>query len=77
MHPVENKTLKIIRQEKLLKSGERVLVGVSAGSDSMALLHVLSRLAPLLNNTVAALYVNHGLRPSEADDENLLVKTER
>ena len=76
MHPVENKTLKIIRQEKLLKSGERVLVGVSAGSDSMALLHVLSRLAPLLNNTVAALYVNHGLRPSEADDENLLVKTE-
>jgi len=76
MHPLEKETLKIIRQEQLLKASERVLVGVSAGPDSMALLHVLARLTPVLDNTLAALYVNHGLRPAEAEKEYKLVEAE-
>jgi tRNA(Ile)-lysidine synthase len=76
MHPLEKETLKIIRRKQLLKGGERVLVGVSAGPDSMALLHVLTRLAPVLNITPAALYVNHGLRQAEAEMEYKLVEGE-
>jgi tRNA(Ile)-lysidine synthase len=76
MHPLEKETLKIIRQEHLLKAGERVVIGVSAGPDSMALLHVLARLASVLDNTPAALYVNHGLRPAEAEKEHALVEAE-
>ena len=76
MHPLEKETLKIIRQEQLLKAGERVLVGVSGGPDSMALLHILVRLAPVLDNTPAALYVNHGLRQAEAEMEYKLVEAE-
>ena len=76
MHPLEKKTLKILQQENLLQTGEKVVIGVSAGPDSMALLHVLARLAPLLDITPAAAYVNHGLRPAAAEKEQNLVATE-
>jgi len=74
MHPLEKKTLEIIRQESLLHPGEKVLTAVSAGPDSMALLHILARLAPVLDFTLAAAYVNHGLRTGEAQVEEALVK---
>ena len=70
MQPLEKQTLKIVRQEQLIQAGDRILVGVSGGPDSLTLLHVLTRLAPVLNITPAAVYVNHGLRPLEAREEN-------
>lgn len=76
MHPLEKKTLNIIRQEKLLQREDKVIAAVSGGSDSMALLHILSRLAPVLGFSLAAAYVNHGLRPAESGEEEKLVKTE-
>ena len=76
MHPLEKKTLKILEQEHLLQTREKVVIGVSGGPDSMALLHVLARLAPILDITLAAVYVNHGLRPGEADKEKNLVAAE-
>ena len=76
MHPLEKKILKIIQQEHLLQPGEKVVIGVSGGPDSLALLNVLAHLAPGLNITLAAVYVNHGLRPDEADQEKSLVEAE-
>ncbi|MGE0786141.1 MAG: tRNA lysidine(34) synthetase TilS [Sandaracinaceae bacterium] len=52
----------------LLLGGERVLVAISGGPDSAALLHVLSRLAPELRLTLYAASVDHGLRASSIDD---------
>lgn len=69
MHPLDKRTLNIVRQEHLIQQGEKILTGVSAGPDSTALLHVLARLAPVLDITLAAVYVNHGLRPDEAENE--------
>ncbi|MEA2751793.1 MAG: tRNA(Ile)-lysidine synthase [Myxococcales bacterium] len=43
--------------------GEVLLAAVSGGPDSMALLHVLARLAPPLGIVVHAHGVDHGLRP--------------
>jgi tRNA(Ile)-lysidine synthase len=74
MHPLEKETLKILQQEQLVKAGDSVVVAVSAGPDSVALLHVLARLAADLNITLTAVYVNHGLRPDEALQEEKLVK---
>ena len=76
MHPLEKKTLKTIQQEHLLHTGEKAVIGVSGGPDSMALLHVLARLASILDITLAAVYVNHGLRPDEAAKERSLVAVE-
>ncbi|MFZ1198721.1 MAG: tRNA lysidine(34) synthetase TilS [Desulfobacterales bacterium] len=49
-------------------SGAAVLVGVSGGPDSVALLHILHGLAPQYGWRLAVAHVNHDLRP-EADDD--------
>ena len=76
MHPLGKNTIKVIQQENLLQVGDKVVAAVSAGPDSMALLHILARLAPVLNFTLITAYVNHGLRPVEAEKEKTLVKEE-
>lgn len=57
-----------LRERALLRDGERVLVAVSGGPDSAALLSVLARLAPELGLALHAASVNHGLRPDAARD---------
>ncbi len=57
-----------IRRHDLLPDGARVVVGVSGGPDSLALLHALNQLVPEHNWQLHAAYLHHGLRP-EADDE--------
>ena len=73
MHPLEKKVKKTLQQEQLLDPGDRVLVAVSAGPDSMALLHLLARLAETGDFSIIAAYVNHGLRPAETAREEELV----
>jgi tRNA(Ile)-lysidine synthase len=57
-----------IRDEGRLVRGDVVLVAVSGGPDSMALLHVLARLAPRLGVRIEAHGIDHGLRPAAADE---------
>src|SRR2546430_17645776 len=57
-----------IRRHAMLAGGETVLVGVSGGADSVALLHVLLGLAPALGLRLHVLHVDHGLRPDSARD---------
>jgi len=59
-----------IRRHGLLPAGSRVLVGLSGGSDSVALTRILIDLAEHGNFTVAGLaHLNHGLRATAAGDE--------
>ena len=44
-------------------TGARVVVGLSGGMDSVALLHALVQVAPALGVTPSALHVHHGLSP--------------
>jgi tRNA(Ile)-lysidine synthase len=57
----------------MLAPGDRVLVGVSGGPDSMALLHVLTRLAPELKITLGVAHLNHHLRGEAAQRDAELV----
>ncbi|MDD3364264.1 MAG: tRNA lysidine(34) synthetase TilS [Syntrophomonas sp.] len=70
---LNNKIKKYIEANGLIQPGERVIVGVSGGPDSMALLHILKNLAPSLHCEVLAAHLNHGLR-AEAGAEELFVK---
>jgi len=48
-------------------AGSRIVVGVSGGVDSVALLHALAQVAPGLSVSLCALHVHHGLS-AHADD---------
>lgn len=39
-----NKTLKLIKQQKLISSGDKIAVGLSGGKDSIFLLHILNQI---------------------------------
>ena len=56
-----------IRRHQMLREGERVLVGLSAGPDSSALLHALVLLAPRLKLRLEAAHVHHRIRGEQAD----------
>jgi len=57
-----------IARNGLIPAGSRVIVGVSGGPDSLALLHALLQLAAVPDWHLHAAYLHHGLRP-EADEE--------
>lgn len=60
---------RIIRDHRLVKPESSVLVAVSAGPDSMALLHILASLQRSFPCSLFAAYVDHGLRPDEIPGE--------
>jgi tRNA(Ile)-lysidine synthase len=60
-----------LREVALIPRGGRVLVAVSGGPDSMALLHVLGRLRGRLAFGLFAHGVDHGLRPASAGELDL------
>jgi len=72
-HPPTLLTLatRTLREECGFEKGARMLVAVSGGPDSMALLDVLSRLAPKLGFAVVAHGVDHGLRPEASAELDL------
>jgi len=67
----EDQILEIIEQtiveQKMLEPGGRVVVALSGGRDSSALLELLVRLAPKWKLELAAAHFNHGLRGTESD----------
>ncbi len=64
------RTLETIRRHGLARPGERVLVGLSGGADSVALLLVLRELEQEGALAIAgAAHLNHQLRGAEADED--------
>src|SRR3954468_21829082 len=66
--PLQQRVLDTIRRHALLGGGARILVAVSGGADSVALLLLLRELEPDGAITVAgAAHLNHPLRGADAD----------
>lgn len=63
------KARQCISDFNMLSSGDRVLAGVSGGPDSVALIHILAELAPLLDIELGIAHFDHGLRPESAAEE--------
>lgn len=68
------KVLYSIEENSMLKDGDKVIVGVSGGPDSMCLLHVLLRLRERFSLELIAAHVNHGLRGKDADEDEKYVE---
>lgn len=69
----EDKILETISKYNMIKSGEKVVVAVSGGPDSMALLNALINLKEKLQCELIVAHVNHMIR-SVADSETEYVK---
>ncbi len=69
LHSLEYQIKQTLVQQDLCNPGQRWLVAVSAGADSMALLHILAALAPMHHWSLVAAYIDHGLRPDETPVE--------
>ena len=69
------KVEKIIKEEKLIESGDRIVVGVSGGPDSICLLHVLEQIQKRgLNFEMFVAHINHMIRPNAILDEEYVEK---
>lgn len=72
--PAIKRVIQTVERYDMFTFGENVLVGVSGGPDSMALLHILHTLAPTYGIRLAVAHLNHGLRPMDADNDESFVK---
>ena len=61
-----------ILQHKMIENGETVLVAVSGGADSLALLYGLHALRPQLNCRFHVAHLNHCLRPDADADADFV-----
>ena len=68
---VYEKAKKAIEKYSMLKKGDRVIVGLSGGADSVCLLHFLNSIKEELNLTIVAAHINHGIRGEEAEKDAL------
>jgi tRNA(Ile)-lysidine synthase len=68
------KVRQTILGRRLLARGERLLVGVSGGPDSVALLDALAALAPEFGWNLRVAHFNHQLRGTDADADEAFVR---
>ena len=69
-----DKVKKTIGRNTLLNQGDHIIVGVSGGPDSMALLHILDKLRYEFALKLSVVHVNHQLRKGADADERFVQK---
>lgn len=76
LRPLEARVLRTIRQHKLIAPGSTVVVAVSGGVDSLALLHSLHAIAPRIGCTLHVATLDHGLRGQAGAEDAAFVAAE-
>ena len=62
----EQKVVKFILNKKLIDTGDRILVALSGGADSVFLLEFLLKYKRRFNINITAFHLNHNLRGKES-----------
>ena len=63
-----------IIDNKMIQNGDKIIIGVSGGADSMCLLNVLSRLIDEYSLGLYVVHIHHGIRGVQADEDEQFVK---
>lgn len=66
---MREKVQKTIAQYDMFPQGTKLIVGLSGGADSVALLHLLHGLQTEYQWQIIAVHIHHGLRGQEADED--------
>ena len=71
---LEDKVRQAIKKYKMLSPGDRVVVGISGGPDSLALLSTLRSLSKEFNLSLSLAHLNHMFRGKEAEADARFVQ---
>jgi tRNA(Ile)-lysidine synthase len=74
VHPLENKFLAFVRKNSLVQPGEKVLLAVSGGADSIAMLALFEQVSRCIPCTICVAHLNHKIRGKSAAGDALFVK---
>ncbi len=66
---IRDSFLRAVSDYDMLQKGDNVVVALSGGADSVALLYTLKTLAKELDISVSACHINHHLRGEESDSD--------
>ncbi len=69
MKKVEEKIFLLIKEKKLFEEGDKLLIALSGGADSVFALRFLHQKKDKLGIKIAAAHINHQLRGKEADGD--------
>lgn len=79
MKKIGNSTIKIVQNwahtHQLWTPGERILIGISGGPDSVCLLQILAQIAKKSNLTLFATHINYRLRGQDSDADERFVRS--
>jgi len=71
---MQDKIKQYIKEWKMIKQGDKVIIGVSGGADSVCLLALLNLWKQELHFDIIAVHVHHGLREGAADKDEQYVR---
>jgi tRNA(Ile)-lysidine synthase len=74
MNKTEQNILKFIEEQKMISTGDKILVALSGGPDSVFLLNFLFRFRRKFKISLAAFHLNHMLRKKDADKDELFCR---
>jgi tRNA(Ile)-lysidine synthase len=74
MKSVEQNIIKFIDRESLIEIGDKVIVALSGGPDSIFLLHFFHKNLERFGIELSACHINHNLRGKESDTDELFCK---
>ena len=66
---MEEKVLQTIKKYNLISPGDRIVLGVSGGPDSIAMLNILNKLKNNLEATIIVAHINHLIRQEAKEEE--------
>ena len=69
MEKIEQKALRFIEEKKLIDKGDKILVALSGGPDSVFLLHLLKKYERKFRIELGAVHINHMIRGKSANAE--------
>lgn len=72
---MEKKVRAYIQLHHMIEKDDRIVIGVSGGADSVALLLLLNRMKEEYNLSLFVVHINHGIRIGDAEKDAIHVET--
>jgi tRNA(Ile)-lysidine synthase len=73
MSDIFDQVSEFIRKKEMIQKGNSILLSLSAGKDSMALLDIMLRMKDVMSLRLGIFHLNHGMRGKESDKDEKFV----